>query len=86
MENLLYFSRQALESAVDQLKQRLQETSNSLEDLRQENSSLVEEHDRLTQRHSRLLSDMEVKEKHWKDRCVCVCKKFKMFFNVGFLV
>ncbi|XP_064638561.1 GRIP and coiled-coil domain-containing protein 2-like isoform X1 [Lineus longissimus] len=57
-----------LEKVNDQLKVKLQETSDQLAASLGENELLQEEHDRLSQRHNRLLSDLQEKENNWREK------------------
>ncbi|KAK6962102.1 craniofacial development protein 2 [Biomphalaria glabrata] len=60
--------RARYENAIDQLKGKLQEAYDKLELSRKDLELLQNEHDHLAQRHSKLISDLEDKETHFKSR------------------
>ncbi|ESO86320.1 hypothetical protein LOTGIDRAFT_129381 [Lottia gigantea] len=57
-----------LEKAVDQLKTKLQESSDKMTIIQQDSDILQEEYERLLQRHNKLLADMEEKASNYKRR------------------
>ena len=64
----LFFPRDALERIVEQLHGKVEEVTSQVSAAGQENSQLQEELERLQMRHHKLVTDMETKERQWRDR------------------
>ena len=60
--------KQRMEAMAEQWKQKLQETSEKMRDCVAEKDALQEEFEQLQQRYNHLATELDVKEKAWKEK------------------